>query len=94
MTVEKKTLISFRDILAVEYGCPKCGSKYTIPVEKFEQAFPKCPNCKSALVNTEGFAPEDATIRNFVLALRELTSREFSKALRLQITNVPERPQD
>jgi hypothetical protein len=92
MVIEKKTLIAFDDILAIEYGCRECGSRYTIPIGRFEQAFPKCPNCKSGLASTEGLHPEDIAIKNFVVTLRELVNRPVSKALRLEITNVSDKP--
>lgn len=88
MTVEKKTLISLKDILAIEYGCPYCLSKYTIPLNKFDQAVSKCPNCKKDLIGTEGLAPDDMAVRGLVMALREVTNRKIGDALRLEIANI------
>jgi DNA-directed RNA polymerase subunit RPC12/RpoP len=46
MTISKRTLITPKDIVAVEYECGHCHSRITVPLESSDRAVTTCPNCK------------------------------------------------
>jgi hypothetical protein len=91
LTVEKGTLISFNDILAIEHECPHFHVRHTIPVENMDRLLMFCPNCNEPLIRQVAVnEPDDVVMRAFVHSLKEMQRREFSANLRLQITGVDE----
>ena len=91
MTVEKRTLISFNDILAIEYECPHCHVRHTVPVDKMDRPLLFCPNCNEPLIRQVAVnEPDDVVMLAFSHSLREMQRREFSANLRLQITGTDE----
>jgi hypothetical protein len=53
MTSERKLLIEVRDIVGIEFECPKCGVRVGYKMaEQFVRIVQKCPNC-----NEEFFLP-------------------------------------
>lgn len=93
MTIEKRTFISFKDILAIEYGCPHCYVRQSVPIEKVERLVFNCPNCNESLIkkNEEG-GPihDDVLMSKFFHSVKEIQQRDFSEFLRLQITTIDE----
>jgi hypothetical protein len=90
MTAEKKTLIHLSDIIAIDYGCPSCHTRFSVPIEEFQNPVAKCQNCKKDLIGVEGVAPDDLAIASFVRSLKELTNRAVGKVIRLEIEGMPE----
>ncbi len=88
MTLETNYLISFTDILCVEYECRKCGVKIVFPLNK-AKAYSQCPSCHEDWIN-QG-TKEEESIRSLIGYLRtaneSLQGRQFS--LKLQITAHP-----
>jgi hypothetical protein len=92
VTVEKRTTISLEDILAVEYQCPHCNSRYNIPIEKFDRAINQCSNCKEPLVAMEAsLHPQDLAFKDFVQTLKNLKNRGIAKIIRLEIVSESEK---
>lgn len=93
MAVENRTFISFSDILALEYECPHCHVRQSIPIEKVDRLLLNCPNCNKILVkkNEEGgHVHDDVLLSKFVHSVKEIQLREFPAILRLQITAMDE----
>lgn len=87
MTVEKRTLISFNDILAIEYECPHCQVRHSVPIEKVDRTLFSCPNCNEPLISQAQRAmPDEVIITSFIKSLREIQGRSFPAILRLHIT--------
>jgi transposase-like protein len=89
VTVEKRTLISPADILALEFECPHCHARHTVQVAKLDRLLYRCPNCNEDLIQhgPGDREPDDAVIHAFVRALGEMQRRKFGANLRLEITN-------
>ena len=48
MTSETRTLIDLKDVLAIEYQCGVCGSRFSIPITKKDIDHPMvCPHCSA-----------------------------------------------
>ena len=99
MTIQKRTLIELSDILAIEYGCPHCDSRYSVPIAKSDRRPDKCPNChqpwlESQNANTQAKGTkvfsDDQLVSEFLNYLREVQGRTFGATLRLQVQSTVE----
>lgn len=46
MTAEQRVVIGGEDIEGFEFECPRCSSRFLIPITKFDSLADKCPNCR------------------------------------------------
>jgi hypothetical protein len=91
VAIEKRTFISFKDILAIEHECPRCHVRRSVPIEKVERLVFNCTNCNEILINKEGGAiHDDVLLSEFVHSVKEIQLREFPAIFRLQITTIDE----
>ncbi len=76
MTMQRRVTIELKDILALEYGCGKCGSRHTIPIDRVAESMMKCPNCHYGWIKKEHdpatLEERNNTIPRFVQFLKEL----------------------
>jgi len=90
VTQEKRLMIQPRDILAIEYGCPKCKARHAVPIANFDRTATKCPNCFEPWVREHHTAGDrerdDFIVANFVKYLREIQGRDLGGAvIRLEV---------
>ncbi len=75
MTIEQRTFISPKDIMAVEYECAHCHAKYLTPLKDFSRVIEQCPNCQKPLVHTTYLdstkRSDERALYNFVETLRD-----------------------
>jgi predicted RNA-binding Zn-ribbon protein involved in translation (DUF1610 family) len=91
VAIEKRTFISFKDILAIEYECPHCHVRQSVPIDKVERLVFNCPNCNELLIKKEGgLVHDDVLMSKFFHSIKEIQLRDFSAILRLQITTIDE----
>jgi len=91
LAVEKRTFISFSDILALEYECPHCHVRQSVPIDRVDRLIFNCPNCNELLIHREGhLVNDDVLMSKFVHSLKEIQQREFMAIFRLQITGIDE----
>jgi len=89
MTIQRRVLIEPHDIIALEYECRNCHSRYTLRFDSETRAQVNCPGCDVPWVRTErgqGPDPIDRIIPEFVRALNRLKSAAKESVLRLEIT--------
>lgn len=89
MTVDHRTLIELADIIAIEYECPHCHVRHSVPLNTWDGVTEKCPNCRTEWVratHTSGDRPTDVSIvHNFMLELKRMQERDFGAVMRLEI---------
>jgi hypothetical protein len=89
VTIEKRTLVSMKDIVAMEYVCPHCQGRHSVRVEYLDRLVHKCPNCNELLIKTAAISePDEAVIRKFIDSLKELQQRDVGTILRLEIAGL------
>lgn len=71
MTSQKKLLIEFADILAIEITCCACGSSVEIPLNTARRFAPSCPNCAAEWFGMDERAPQP--LQGFVDACRQVS---------------------
>jgi DNA-directed RNA polymerase subunit RPC12/RpoP len=82
-------MIEPHDIVALEYECRNCHSRYAIRLDSQSKAQVNCPGCGAQWVRTEhlgGPDPKDIAIPEFILALNKLKAAAKESILRLEIT--------
>jgi Zn-finger nucleic acid-binding protein len=70
MTKEIRTTISPSDIVAIEFECKSCHSRFTIEKAQYQETFPKCPFCREVWIATFR-GKVDVAISNMIGYLRE-----------------------
>lgn len=89
MTMQRRTTIDPRDILAIEYECRKCRSRYSVPLESASGTQMTCPNCGERWVKSEYSAssadPTNPAILQFVQSIQRLKSIGEEAIIRLEI---------
>jgi|GEM_PF-2401997 len=92
MTIKNRTFISPDDILAVEYECPDCHTRYLTPLKKFEHVVTKCRACSKEIISEthrdSGKSTDEVAVHDFLNALKELQVRKLTASLRLEIPDV------
>lgn len=82
MTLEKRCLIEFSDIVGVELECSHCHTKTTFPSFNLEKLSSQCQNCRELFFDPRtGLLQTFAELGNMIAAVR----RENPKGIRLQI---------
>ena len=68
MTRQRRTLIEPADIVGLEYECAHCGSRYLVPLKRFDRRVAHCPNCQKKWVTGgpgDGAQSDEQTISLF-----------------------------
>jgi hypothetical protein len=93
MTIEHRTYIEPKDILAFEIRCKLCQAQATYKIEKMQldrlAVRMICPNCGTDVLLSAEDSPELNRVREFVQSLRRLIQTESRALIRLEITNEP-----
>lgn len=97
MTIQRRTLIEPADIIGIEFECRHCGSRYLVPLQRFDRRVGRCPNCQEKWLK-DGHEQEhpsqeqpsgDQAISLLVECLREclqkIQARDMGAVVRLQI---------
>lgn len=90
MTIQRRTLIEPADIIGIEFECRHCGSRYLVPLQRFDRRVGRCPNCQEKWLKDGHEQPsEDQAISLLVECLREclqkIQARDMGAVVRLQI---------
>lgn len=89
MTIQKRTLIAPSDIVAIEYICGHCESRFSVPLGKSDRPLMNCPNCHEAWFRPSNKVAGNQThevVRNLQISLAELQSRQMDGVeVRLEI---------
>jgi hypothetical protein len=93
MTMQKRVTIEPHDIVALEYECRNCQSRYSIPVGNIRESMMKCPNCGKQWIRgsyeSASPDPKDSTIPNFARYLQQLRGVASEAIIRLEISLPP-----
>jgi DNA-directed RNA polymerase subunit RPC12/RpoP len=86
VTVETRTTIEPRDVLAIELCCATCGSRVRYPIshmqaEQFKRREHSCPNCG------QGLLAEVNRVADLVNAVQTLIRAETKAIIRIEIAN-------
>jgi hypothetical protein len=84
MTFERKIIIGLEEIKALVFQCNECGSRTTIPFERFAAIPRECPNGHHWDSVTKPEMIASAYIA-FVLSLKMLRDPQYDKAARFKI---------
>jgi hypothetical protein len=93
MTMQKRVTIEPHDIVALEYECRNCQSRYSVPIGSVRESQMKCPNCGKRWIrgsyDSTSPDPKDTTDPNFARYLRELQAVADEAIIRLEISIPP-----
>ena len=80
MSIQRRILITLQDIVAIDYECPGCKARFTVPLA-INQVLNRCPYCQD-----QQWVPENyAGLQNFIQRLRELQTLSTKAKIRLEI---------
>lgn len=73
----------------MEFECPHCHARYSVPLNRVDRLPTMCPNCNERWVSETQTAndklPEIAILRRFVGCLQEMKACSFGATLRFEI---------
>jgi hypothetical protein len=90
MTLEKRYLIEMGDIISIQYGCSKCNSAVSVPIERINQdqiagiATNVCPHCQTP----SGFQPGTEETKVFLYfnnLLKQMPKTMSGRNLKLRL---------
>jgi NAD-dependent SIR2 family protein deacetylase len=78
MTIQKRTLISLKNVIGVEYECNHCHARFAVPIDRMDRPAMTCPNCREPWFNRDinvlvGAASQDI-VQYFAQNLKALQS--------------------
>jgi hypothetical protein len=91
MTIQKRTLISPKDLLGIEYECNHCRARYSVPIDRLDRVTMACPNCKEPwfdhkMADLAAINVSQDIVHRFVDHIKALRSCQLEGvALRLEI---------
>jgi len=97
MTIEKISLVPFRDILAIEIKCPHCHARFSFPLSRFDRLVTECPNCNQHWIREAAASTtetDSSLFLQFILRLREIQNRDFASLLRIHVKTEDEPEQN
>lgn len=87
---EKRTLIEPVDVIGLEYECAHCGSRYLVPLKRFDRRVDCCPNCQEKWLSraaSAGVESDERVLSQFADYLHQLQQRTLGARVRLEIAN-------
>lgn len=84
MSVQRRILITPKDIVAVDYECSHCGARYTIPLKKLDRDLKVCANCQERWLNEND--PEVSMVRIFSQYLEQLQRSPIKATIRFELS--------
>lgn len=95
--MQQRVTIDPRDIVAIEYQCRQCASRFSVAIDHANKSQMNCPNCSADWIRGEYTAGNpnrvDTTIAEFSYALRKLLGITSEATIRLEIA-VPIKSQE
>lgn len=85
MTMQQRITIDPTDILAVEYQCKKCQSRYAVAIDSIVRSQMTCPNCNVGWIKGRYVADRDerteTAVADFAFALQKLRSMAMDEGI-------------
>jgi hypothetical protein len=94
MTSETRTMVELKDVLGVEFECPKCHFKVLYPAaSSFERLATKCPHCYEPWFlipeGPQGEETLDDVVKQWLTVMRNLpTRKDMFATMRLHVSNI------
>ena len=91
MTVEKRTLISPKDILGIECECIHCHARLLVAIKKIDNFPVMCPNCGKRWMSEQqpssSEVSESVILRHLITYLDDLQRTKVGQSIRFEIAS-------